>query len=37
VIAGAGAYSVDAFIAKRLEGGAAADEVPTHERQRRAA
>ena len=37
VIAGAGAYSVDSVIAKRLEGKAATDEVPARERQRRAA
>ena len=36
VIAGAGAYSVDAAIAKRLEGDAV-EEVPERERTRRAA
>jgi putative oxidoreductase len=37
VIAGAGAYSVDAAVAKRLERNAGTDEVPVRERQRRAA
>jgi putative oxidoreductase len=37
VIAGAGAYSVDAVIAKRLQGDAAADVLPAGERARRVA
>ena len=37
VIAGAGAYSADAVIAKRLAGNAVTDEAPVRERQRRAA
>ena len=37
VIAGAGAYSLDAVIAKRLAGDLRADEVPVRDRQRRAA
>jgi len=37
VVAGAGAYSVDAVIAKRLEGETVVDEVPVQERSRRAA
>jgi len=37
VIAGAGAYSLDATIEKRLDGNAIADEVPVRERQRKAA
>ena len=37
VVAGAGAYSVDAVIAKRLESDAAVDEEPVQERSRRAA
>ena len=37
VIAGAGAYSADAVIAKRLEGDAVTDEAPVRERQRKAA
>jgi putative oxidoreductase len=37
VIAGAGAYSLDAVIAKRLAGNAVTNEVPVRERQRRAA
>ena len=37
VIAGAGAYSLDAVIAKRLAGDVRADEVPVRDRQRRAA
>jgi putative oxidoreductase len=37
LIAGAGAYSVDAVIAKRLQGDAAADVLPAGERARRVA
>ncbi len=37
VIAGAGAYSVDSVIAKRLQLDAAADAAPTRERTRRVA
>ena len=37
VVTGAGAYSVDAVIAKRLESDAAVDEEPVQERSRRAA
>jgi len=37
VIAGAGAYSVDAVIEKRLEGDAAVDAAPARERARRVA
>ena len=37
VIAGAGAYSVDAVLAKRLERSATTDDVRARERQRRAA
>ena len=37
VIAGAGAYSLDAVIARRLEGDTATDEVTVREQSRRAA
>ena len=37
LVAGAGAYSVDAVIAKRLQPDAAADVVPARERTRKAA